>query len=142
MEDQKMKGKYLLTLVLTIALALGYSLGYAQIPPPMELVGEWEGLAGERSGKRNLLIESMTPKDGGWVAEGRFRGARSGASGKKRVTVATKVLLQDGTHVLEFEDARQAPVQLKLVGEKEIEGWERYGRTLNKKRRFKLYKVE
>lgn len=133
-----MPRKWMYMLVLTIALGLYGSMALAQVDLGKALVGKWVGTA-EGNRNRVLLIKLVTPKNGGWVAEGTFTSRQGNETGP----VTIKVSLQDGIAVLEFDDPnRQAPVRLKLVSEKQLGGWEKHGRRLNKTRDVELKKIE
>jgi hypothetical protein len=134
---------YSCLLVIQILIGLGGSSAWAQVDPTKVLVGKWEGHAEiPRNSERTLIIESVTPKDGGWVAEGRF-----GSTGENLGRRSIQVSQQGGDIILEFVTGAKTPnpVHLKLVGERKLEG------TINvvvggprgtSDRGFKLEKVE
>jgi hypothetical protein len=101
-------------------LSLTCSVSWAQVDPTQVLVGRWEGTVElPRDSNQVLTINSVSPKNGGWVAGGRFaippgRGA----------PVTIDVLSQGGTIVLEFEAGGKEhnPFRLKLVGDHQLEG--------------------
>jgi hypothetical protein len=128
--------------VIQILIGLGGSSAWAQLDPTKVLVGKWEGhIEVPRDSERTLIIESVTPKDGGWVAQGRF-GSTSENLGRRSIQVSQ----QGGDIILEFVTGTKTsnPVRLKLVGENRLEGTLNivvsFGRTSN--RGFKLEKVE
>ena len=92
----------------------------AQIDPAKVLVGQWEGqVEVPRDQERILTINSVAPKDGGWVAEGRF-----GIPPAKGQPVTINISSQDGKLVLEFEATGHMhnPWHLTLVNETQLEG--------------------
>jgi len=128
--------------LLVVLLGLGGLSAWAQLDPTKVLVGKYEGhVQMTRNSERTLIIESVTPKDGGWVAEGRF-----GSTGEKLGRRSIQVSQQGGDIILEFVTSMKTPnpVRLKLVGERKLEG------TINvvggfqgtRNAGFKLEKVE
>jgi hypothetical protein len=113
----------LLTAVLVYVLAQLVILGAplpAQTDPAKLLVGQWEGqVETPRNQERVLTINSVAPKNGGWVAEGRF-----GIPPAKGEPVTINISSQDGKLVLEFEATAQVnnPWRLTLVNETQLEG--------------------
>ena len=97
-----------------IPTGLGGSSAWAQLDPTKVLVGTWEGWLAPY--EFTLIIESVTPQDGGWVARGRF-GRKDGNVRRRSIPVSQ----QRGDIILEFR-AGQNPVRLKLVGERKLDG--------------------
>jgi hypothetical protein len=92
----------------------------AQTDAAKLLVGQWEGqVEVPRNQERVLTINSVAPKDGGWVAEGEF-----GIPPAKGGPVTINISSQDGKLVLEFETTGQMhnPWRLTLVNETQLEG--------------------
>jgi hypothetical protein len=105
--------------VLAQFILLG-TLALAQVDPAKVLVGRWEGsVEVNRNQERALIINSVSQKDGGWVAEGRFA-----VPPRKGSVVTIDVSSQDGKLVLEFEAGGQMrnPWRLTLVGDNQLEG--------------------
>jgi hypothetical protein len=99
---------------------LGGSSAWAQLDPTKVLMGKWEGhVEVPRNTERTLIIESVTTKDGGWVAEGCF-----GSTGENLGRRSIQVSQQGGDIILEFVAGAKTPnpVRLKLVGERKLEG--------------------
>lgn len=102
-----------------IPTGLGGSSAWAQLDPTKALVGTWEGWVRVPPYREfTLIIESVTPQDGGWVARGRY--------GLKEANVIRPprpipVSQQGGDIIVEFR-AGKNPVRLKLVGERKLEG--------------------
>ena len=123
-----------------ILIGLGGSLAWAQLDPAKVLVGPWEGsIQAPPHREFTLIIESVTPKEGGWVARGRF-GLKDG---NVRPPLPIPVSQQGGDIILEFR-ARENPVRLKLVGERKLEGTINVVGAMGKTRNqpFKFEKVE
>ena len=102
-----------------IPTGLGGSSAWAQLDPTKALVGTWEGWVRVPPYREfTLIIESVTPQDGGWVARGRY--------GLKEANVirpprTIPVAQQGGDIIVEFRSGAN-PVRLKLVGERKLEG--------------------
>ena len=134
---------YSCLLVLQVLMGLGVLSAWAQMDPTKVLVGKWEGRVElPESSERTLIIESVTPEDGGWVAEGRF-----GLTGEKLGRRSIQVSQRGGDIILVFETGAktQNPVRLKLVGERKLEGTINIvvgGPNKTSNRSFKLEKVE
>ncbi len=126
-----------------IQLLLGFStLVQAQVDPTKVLVGRWEGvLEKRRVNNETIIIESVTPKDNGWVAEGFYARSASEDRGKR---MTFEVSRQGGDIIVEFVDKKNNPGRLKLLDERHLEGTMNFvvggGRTSN--RNIKLEKVE
>ena len=108
-----------------IPTGLGGSSAWAELDPTKVLVGTWEGwLGAPRAREFTLIIESVTPQDGGWVATGSFRPKEGNVrpkEGNVRRPRTIPVSQQRGDIILEFR-AGTNPVRLKLVGERKLEG--------------------
>ena len=101
-----------------ILIGLGGSSAWAQLDPTKALVGTWEGWVRVPPYREfTLIIESVTPQEGGWVARGRF-GLKDGNVGPPRTI---PVAQQGGDIIVEFRSGAN-PVRLKLVGERKLEG--------------------
>jgi hypothetical protein len=146
MEEVRMTTRvnvYSYLLVIQILMGLGGSSARAQLDPTKALVGKWEGhVEIPGNSERTLIIESVIPKDGGWVAEGRF-GSTGGNLGRRSIEVSQ----QGGDIILEFVTGAKTPnpVRLKLVGERKLEGTINVvvgGARGTSDRGFKLEKVE
>jgi hypothetical protein len=105
-----------------IPTGLGGSSAWAQLDPTKVLVGTWEGSLPKYLpiGEFTLIIESVTPQDGGWVAMGSF-GPKEGNVRPPRTYPVSQVSQRGGDIIVEFR-AGQNPVRLKLVGERKLEG--------------------
>ena len=68
-----------------IPTGLGGSSAWAQLDPTKVLVGTWEGWLAPY--EFTLIIESVTPQDGGWVARGRF-GRKDGNVRRRSIPVS------------------------------------------------------
>ena len=102
-----------------ILIGLGGSSAWAQLDPTKALVGTWEGWVRVPPYREfTLIIESVTPQDGGWVARGRFGFKEANVIRPPRPIPVSQ---QGGDIIVEFR-AGQNPVRLKLVGERKLEG--------------------
>jgi hypothetical protein len=111
-----------LLFVAVVGTALAMSPGWAQVDLAKSLVGKWEGelqLAGGVTGdpNRTLVIESVTQKDGNWVATGRF-----GITGQGLGKVEIEVTDSGGRPFIRFVTAASTTVRLSLTGPKELTG--------------------
>jgi hypothetical protein len=122
-----------------VILGLG-SPASAEVDLAKVLVGRWEGTVETKNPERVLIINSVSPKDNGWIGEGRF--AVPPNKGQK---ITINISSQDGKIVLDFEagGAMHNPWHFTLVGDNQLEGTGNFvgGRT-NRDRAAKLKKVE
>jgi hypothetical protein len=118
-----MKGKLLTMLVVAM---LGTSLEVvpclAQGDLTKSLVGKWEGQIELASGvtgnpNRTLIIESVTQKDGTWMAAGRF-----GITGQGLGKVDIEVSESGGRPFIRFVTGAPSTVRLSLTGARELTG--------------------
>jgi hypothetical protein len=121
-----MKGKLLTLLVVAVlGTSLGMSSSWAQEDLAKALVGKWEGdvqwAGGAGSGagdpNRTLIIESVTQKDGKWVATGRY-----GITGKGLGKVEIEVGDSGGRLFIRFVTGGNSTVRLALTGAKDLTG--------------------
>jgi hypothetical protein len=121
-----MKGKLLTLLVVAVlGTSLGMPSGWAQVDLAKALVGKWEGeitWAGSAGGatsdpNRTLIIESVTQKDGKWVATGRY-----GVTGKGLGKVEIQVDDSGNRPLIRFVTGAPSTVRLALTGTKELTG--------------------
>jgi hypothetical protein len=118
-----MKTKRLWFLLVTVlGVWLGAFPAWAQGDLAKSLVGKWEGelqLAGGATGdpNRTLIIESVTQKDGTWVAAGRF-----GITGQGLGKVEIEVTDSSGRPFIRFVTGASSTVRLSLTGARELTG--------------------
>jgi hypothetical protein len=92
----------------------------AQTDPVKALVGKWEGevqLRGRGDPNRTLIIESVTERDGRWVAEGRY-----GITGQGFGKVQIDVDRSGRWPSIRFATGANSTVRLDLVDEKSMAG--------------------
>jgi hypothetical protein len=121
-----MKGKLLgLFAVAVVGTLLEFSSGWAQVDLAKSLVGKWEGevtwaaSAGGATGdpNRTLIIDSVTQKDGNWVASGRW-----GITGKGLVKVEIEVGDSAGRPFIRFVTGANSTIRLTLTEAKDLIG--------------------
>ena len=119
-----MRGKLLTMLAVTgLGILLGISPGPAQGDLAKALVGKWEGDvqwaggAGTGDPNRTLIIESVTQKDGKWVATGRY-----GVTGKGLGKVEIEVDDSGSRPFIRFVTGGNSTVRLALTDAKYLIG--------------------
>jgi hypothetical protein len=105
----------------TAALALFIAgVSEAQTDPVKALVGKWQGEAqnvGRGNPDRTLIIETVSEKDGKWLAEGRF-----GITGQRFGPVQIQVEMGGQWLAIRFVTGANSTVRLNMVDDKSMVG--------------------